>query len=134
MVPECHAAKTAEVMTFKPITVDFLRDQLGYIKAHEDEIWVDTFTNVYLYLAERKAATLKVLDSRNRSLTFVVDHGLDKNIFDVPLTVMVNPAPQQPVQVSAERNGAKIRARLTGQGLIAVTVAPGASPVTVRWR
>ena len=132
VVAECHAVKTEEVMTFKPITVEFLEDHLSYIKENEDQIWVDTFINTYNYMAERQASRLKILESGTRSIVFVLDHDLDRSVFPVPLTVVVNAAPDNPSSASAQADGRLIPVLLRGP-LITLDVQAGPDPVTVRW-
>ncbi|MFA5260427.1 MAG: polysaccharide deacetylase family protein [Candidatus Omnitrophota bacterium] len=132
VVAECHAVKTEEVMTFKPITIEFLEDHLSYIKDNEERIWVDTFANTYSYMAERQASRLNILESGDRRIVFVLDHDLDKSVYQMPLTVVVNTAPQNPYSASAQTAGKDMQATLRGT-LIILNVLPGPDPVTVRW-
>jgi len=68
LIAECHTLKT-ETHTFKPITEEFLRSHLSYIKERDNIIWVDTFINTYLYLAEKKETKIQVEeDELNRTV------------------------------------------------------------------
>ena len=132
VVAECHAVKTEEVMTFKPITVDFLEDHLSYIKANEERIWVDTFINTYSYMAERQASRLRVLEAGDRRLVFVLDHNLDKAVYRMPLTVVVDTSPGFPSSAIAQTAEGAVPVSLQGT-LITFDVQPGPGPVTVLW-
>lgn len=134
MVAECHAAKTEEVMTFKPITTEFLRDHLSYIKEREGEIWVGTFAEQQRYLSARQSARLVVLKDHPHKVIFKLDTSLQKADTGQPLTVVINPVPDKPSEVRAYARAAKkrIAAKIVG-GLVLVDVAPGSGPVEVRW-
>lgn len=133
VVAECHAMQTEEVMTFKPITEEFLEDHLAYIKENEEQIWVDTFANTYSYIAERQASRFNILESGDGRLVFVLDHDLDKSFYQVPLTVVVNVSPQAPSSAGAQReDGRALSVAIRGACLI-LDVLPGPEQVTVFW-
>ncbi len=132
VVAECHAVQTEEVMTFKPITMEFLEDHLSYIQEQEDRIWVDTFANTYCYMAERRASRLRVLKSQPGRLVFVLDHNLDKSVYRMPLTVVVNASPLKPSSAGAWMEGRGLPVTIRGT-FITLDVLPGPTPVIVSW-
>ncbi len=133
VVSECHAVKTEEVMTFKPITIEFLEDHLSYIKEREDRIWVDTFAQTYLYLTERQASRIKILEHRPGRVLFVLDHGLDKSLYNVPLTVIVDASPDYPDAVTVRQGRTLLPADIKGN-LVLINIVPAPVPVLVRWK
>jgi|GEM_PF-2255485 len=135
IVAECHAAKTEEVMTFKPITTEFLRDHLSYIKERDQTVWVDTFANQDVYLQDRKATKLIVVKDGKNRIIFKLVRESGPNVFRLPLTVVINPAPAKPEKVGAKMKGEKtpLPARIH-DGLILVDVPSAGIGIEVEWR
>lgn len=134
MVAECHAAKTVEVMTFKPITTEFLRSHLAYIKSKQDKIWVDTFANQYRYLAAVADSSVELIEDSANKIVFKVVSKKPGEGESVPLTVVINPAPAKPQKATAVQAEKKesLPAEISG-AVILVDVSTRNSPVEVRW-
>lgn len=63
-----------------------LAEYFSYMKKHEDDLWVAPFRDVTKYMRERMAAKV---DSRveEGSLLIKVNHSLDKQLYNYPLTL-----------------------------------------------
>jgi len=62
-------------------------ETLDWVKAHEDEFWVDTFTNVAKYAQQRETATLTITSVGPDQIELNVTDRMEDAIFDHPLTV-----------------------------------------------
>ncbi len=113
-------------------SASILDDHLKYVQPLQARLWVDTFGNVGRYVKERDAANL-VVQRAATSATITLTTGLDTNLFNVPLTVVI----EQVTAASAEAQRAGESARLPvtiDANRLLVEVVPGAAPVTIRWR
>lgn len=84
---------------------------LDWVKAHEDEFWVDTFTNVAKYAQQRESATLDITSVGPNVIEFNVTDRMEDAIFDHPLTVKLR-VDNTWADVTATQNGAPITAYL----------------------
>ena len=57
-----------------------------YMKTKENELWIATFKDVTKYMRQRMNAELKV-DKEKTRIVINLDHSLDKNMYDLPLTL-----------------------------------------------
>jgi hypothetical protein len=90
LMAQCHGVTEKRTMrSFKSITPEFLDAHLGYIHSKADEIWVDTFSNVFGYLSLRAHTTVETKNSKADAIDF--DLHLDKEYNNrlVPLTVVI---------------------------------------------
>ena len=134
VIAECHAIATQDIKTYKPITKELLENQLTYIKGKEDEIWVDTFINVYLYLMEKKMSQIYWESISLHQVKFLIKTQLNPKIFHKPLTVVIDAAPIFPKIASAVQGGSlkKLPVKIMGNKLY-IDVIPNTPPVTVMW-
>jgi len=135
LIAQCHAIETEGLRTYKPITEEFLKSHLSYIKENEDQIWVDTFINVYLYLVNRKNAKLELVKDSKRKLTFSLRSSLVGEEYKYPLTIIINTSPLKSRKASAvqEGNSDPLDVVIDGQKLY-VTVLPSEAPIYVKWK
>ncbi len=91
LIPQLHAIYSPEVRTYKPVTKALLTEHLEYIKSKENELWVDTFFNVYAYLKELRSTKISASRVSPKSLAFALKCPLDPNIYNIPLTVIIRP-------------------------------------------
>lgn len=68
---------------------EILRAHFKEIKGRQNEIWVDTFANIARYQKEREDAKLTV-SGQARNLTCTLSGTLDPQIYNVPLTLVVD--------------------------------------------
>lgn len=134
LIIEGHTLKT-DTHTFKPITEEFLHAHLSYIKQHGDKVWVDTFINTYLYLAEKKATQIQVKNDKSNSIVFSLVNSLDPNIYSFPLTVIINTSPSKPKRVWATqgKKAQKLDVKID-EGKLYVSVIPNGDEVHVKWK
>lgn len=74
------------------ITPQALDELSAYLERHT-EIWTATFGDVLRYIQERKAASIQVRKSDENSVTVAMQWPMDKQIFDLPLTLQVELPP-----------------------------------------
>lgn len=77
---------------------------LDYVKSKEDSIWVGTFREVGAYTGEAKAIKLDIAQD-GKSVTVTPSLDLDKNIYDMPLTMEVRTGGKN---IKAEQDGESI--------------------------
>ncbi len=78
---------------------EMLQEYFGYIKQHDDKVWIATFADVTKYMRERMHATVKGKETGNKIMVELT-HSLDKSMYDIPLTLRTYvPADWKQVQV-----------------------------------
>ena len=70
------------------ITPEALEELTGYLEHHQ-EIWTATFGDILRYIQERKAATVQIKQSDEKSLALALQWPMDREIYDIPLTLKV---------------------------------------------
>ena len=75
------------------VTSETLDQLSAYLEQHP-EYWVATFGDVIRYIQERKAAYIEITQSKPDSVTIALGWPMDKQIYDVPLTLKVEVAAQ----------------------------------------
>ena len=84
------------------ITPEALDELTGYLERHP-EIWTATFGDVLRYVQERKAASVQITRDDSSSLTLVLQLPINREIYDVPLTLKVQlPAIWNKVRVEGD--------------------------------
>ncbi len=132
---ECHAVKTNELTSFKPLTAEFLREHLAYLKQKQEQVWVDTFKNVCSYLKERKETQLFVEDQKDGQIIFRLRTLLDPETFSYPLTVVVNVDGKKikNAQAFAASSRELLPLKIVRDQIL-VDVGPNSGAVMVRWQ
>ena len=91
LIVKCHGVTQIKSMrSFKSITPDFLDKNLAYIHSKSDEVWVDTFSNIFDYMVLRSHTTVETKSFSRDSIDFVLHNNALKEKLSVPLTVAVN--------------------------------------------
>jgi peptidoglycan/xylan/chitin deacetylase (PgdA/CDA1 family) len=69
------------------------KEYFSYMKQKENQLWIATFKDVTKYMRQRMNANLKV-DRQENKVLIHLDHSLDKNMYNLPLTLKtyVDPA------------------------------------------
>jgi peptidoglycan/xylan/chitin deacetylase (PgdA/CDA1 family) len=109
---------------------EIFHEHLKYVKSRERDIWVDTFATIARYEKERDDAKLTVTGQPG-SVTCVLNDRLDPQLYDVPLTIVID-APGA-TRATVKRAGRDLPAHVEN-GAIHVEAAPGAEPITVVWK
>lgn len=103
LVANCHGVTTKRgILSFKSITPAFLETHLAYINAKSNDVWVDTFSNVFAYLSRRSQTNIEIKEEGIGSAEFILHNATPRTKLSTPLTVVLK-TPQ----------GAKIRSAHT---------------------
>jgi len=92
------------------ITPETLDELAGYLERHS-EIWTATFGDAIRYTQERKALSIQVTQSNATSLAMALQWPMDKQIYDLPLTLKVE-LPEAWAEVTASGDGNRLAARI----------------------
>jgi len=92
------------------ITPETLDELASYLERHS-EIWTATFGDVLRYTQERKALSIQVTESTATSLAIALQWPMDKQIYDLPLTLKVD-VPAAWAEVTATCDGNRLAARI----------------------
>jgi len=91
LIAKCHGVTEKRSMrSFKSITPEFLDKNLAYIHSKADDVWVDTFYNVFSYLSLRTKTKINIKDFSAASAEFVVHADTSDKQLSNPLTVVLN--------------------------------------------
>lgn len=135
LIPECHAIYSDDIKTYKPLTAEFLEKHLRYIKEHEDRIWVDTFSQVYIYLMEKRFSTLETIWVTNQHVRIKVKTHLEPSKILMPLTVIVAAPTNQLKNVSVFQDAPATRKtpfKIQGNKIL-IDIFPNSETVNVSW-
>lgn len=75
-----------ENLGWEPKTTPELVEYFTYMKANEQDLWIETFRDVTKYLRERKATEVSTKVEGDQ-ITISLDSDLDSEIYSVPLTL-----------------------------------------------
>lgn len=92
------------------ITPETLDELASYLERHS-EIWTATFGDVLRYTQERKALSIQVTQSNATSVAIALQWPMDKQIYDLPLTLKVE-VPSSWPEVTAASDGNHLPARI----------------------
>jgi len=119
--------------SFKSITPEFLETNLAYIHSKADDVWVDTFSNVFNYLFLRSQTSIETKASTQNSLDFVL-HNIDlKKKLSIPLTVIIKAQPGQGVVSAQGSDGRALKAWGCASDKICVDMDSYEENVHVQW-
>lgn len=93
------------------ITKESLEGLTDYLERHP-EIWTATFGDVLRYIQERKAASVQITGSDANSVSASMTWPMDKQIFDLPLTLRVE-LPQAWKEATAMGDGKQLPVRIS---------------------
>ena len=91
-----------EGLGWEPLSTQVLDDYFQYIKNHDD-VWVATFGDAARYIRERMHAKMKSDFSKNK-IVVSLNHSLDKEQYDLPLTLKTYVPSQWKKVVVTQRN------------------------------
>ncbi len=100
---------------YSPFSSEEFNKALDYLSEKCDTFWVGTFADVARYAKERDAAEVKAVLEGNK-LTISLTADLDKEIYNVPLTVRTA-LPEGWTTCSATQNGETVEANIDGNHL-----------------
>lgn len=117
------------------ITPEALDELAGYLQRHA-EIWTATFGDVLRYVQERKASSISVEKHDSQAISLKLSWPMDRNIYDVPLTIKVDVPPAWN-DLDVVGDGKKLTARIVPTGnrsAVLVDVPSQAANVQIRKR
>ena len=107
------------------ITGEALDELAGYFERHP-EIWTAAFGDVLRYTQERKSLSMQITESSAASLAIALEWPMDKQIYDLPLTLKVE-VPATWTDVTATSDGNHVPARIVDRSkgtVLLVDVSP----------
>ncbi len=111
LVLKCHGVTEKRTMrSFKSITPEFLEAYLSYIHSRSDDIWVDTFSNVFEYMSRRALTKIETKGFTEDTIDFVLHNDRSREKLSVPLTVVIRVQPGESVESANGANGRKFKA------------------------
>ncbi|MCA9409114.1 MAG: polysaccharide deacetylase family protein, partial [Candidatus Omnitrophica bacterium] len=134
LVAECHEIQIDNIKSYKPMTSDFLETHLAYLKENENNLWIDTFSNIFIYLAQRKAASLTIKEETANTMTFSLKTTIAPKVPQIPLTIVINTAPTMPnaVKATIKETGQLLETRIK-DGQILLNTPPQKEDILVEW-
>ena len=78
--------------TYSPTNISDMENALQWASQNDKDIWVAPFRNVAMYIKERNASTIELMDGGNpNTVSFKLTHGIKDAIsqYDYPLTLRV---------------------------------------------
>jgi len=116
---------------FLPLSSHVFREALGFIKSHQDSLWVSTYADIASYQLERRAATLHVQDSGPGETTFFI---AGKQVRNRPLTVILPlPLNENSDDVVARVTGTETSVPMLREAERILVDLPPETSVTVTW-
>jgi len=90
LIAKCHGVTDkASMRSFKSITPEFLESYLSYIHSRSDDVWVDTFSNIYEYLFARSQTKIETRNFTAHSIDLVLHGNMPGTKLSAPLTVVI---------------------------------------------
>jgi hypothetical protein len=134
LIAKCHGVTDKRSMrSFKSITPAFLDAHLAYIHSKADEVWVDTFSNVFDYLSQRAQSKIETKNSTAGSIDFVL-HGNDpQEKLTLPLTVIVKTLPGAKLKRAQSADGHVLKAWGCAEDKLCVDVDAYEEDTRLEW-
>jgi peptidoglycan/xylan/chitin deacetylase (PgdA/CDA1 family) len=90
LVANCHGVTTKRgILSFKSMTPDFLEKHLAYIHDRSNDVWVDTFSNVFAYLSQRAQTTIEIKGFTVGWAEFILHNANAQIKLSCPITVVL---------------------------------------------
>ncbi len=134
LIAKCHGVALKRSMrSFKSITPAFLESYLFYIHSKSWDIWVDTFSNVFEYMAARAHATLETKSTTDHSIDFVLHNDKLQAKPPVPLTVVLKAAAGATIKADGGADGHALKAWACDVDEICVDVDTYEENIHLQW-
>lgn len=111
-------------MGYEALSHELLDTYFSYLKAHENDLWIATFSDVARYMRERMHASVSFEDKKN-SIQVTLRHSLDTSNYNVPLTLK-SYIPKEWKVVSLKQDGHReyLKIRKDSKGTYVLYQAP----------
>lgn len=119
-------------MGYEALPHELLDTYFTYIKSHESDLWIATFSDVAKYMRERMNATVNA-DHKKNSITVNLRHSLDPKDYDVALTMKTYvPKEWKKVVINNGRTKEKLKIKNDSKGsYILYTLVPNKGIVQI---
>ena len=119
-------------MGYEALPHELLVTYFGYMKSHESNLWIATFSDVAKYMRERMNATVNAERKKN-SITVSLRHSLDMNDYNIPLTVKTYvPKEWKNVLLRAGKHDVQLKIKKDNRGsYVLYTVMPNNNPLEI---
>ena len=120
-------------MGYEALPHELLDTYFTYLKSHESDLWIATFSDVAKYMRERMNATVNA-DQKKNTITVNLRHSLDPKDYNVPLTmktyvpkewknlVLKNGQSRDKLNIKKDNKGSYVLYKLTpNTGIIEIT-------------
>jgi len=134
LIAKCHGVTDKVSMrSFKSITPAFLEEYLAYIHSKSDDVWVDTFSNIFGYMARRAQSTIEVKGSGENFIDFVLHNDKSQGKLFMPLTVVIKSPEGSNVKTARSADGQSVKAWPCGTEKLCVDVVSFDTNIHVQW-
>jgi len=135
LIAKCHGVTEKRSMrSFKSITPEFLESYLSYIHSKSDDIWVDTFSNVFEYMSRRAQTKIETKSSADHSIDFVLHNDNPQAKLSAPLTVIVKTAAGASMSSASAADGHALKSWSCASDKLCVNVDAYEENVHVQWK
>ncbi len=134
LIAKCHGVTNkASMRSFKSITPEFLESYLSYIHSKADDVWVDTFSNVFNYMSLRAQTRIETKSFTADSLDFVLHNDKSQEKLSRPLTVVVETQEAASVKSAGTSKGHALKAWSCATQELCIDVDSYDENVHVQW-
>ena len=135
IVANCHGVTTKRgILSFKSITPSFLEAHLAYIHSRGDDIWVDTFSNVFEYMSLRARTKIQTKAFTEDSIDFVLRSDKTEGILSEPVTVAIKVEKQAVLKSATGSDGRVLKEWVCAPSLVCVDVDKYDDNIHVQWK
>jgi peptidoglycan/xylan/chitin deacetylase (PgdA/CDA1 family) len=134
LISECHGLDIKSKGSYKPLTEDFLKTHLSYIKSRDKDIWVDTFSSVFGYLMVRKMTQVMRKDIAAGEAEIILHNPVMGHASGLPMTVVLRVVSAGVKNAAATlSDGRAMKAWACADAQVCVDVTEYDQPVRVTW-
>jgi len=121
-----------EGIGWEPVSRDNIYEYFNYIHSKKEKVWAATFQDGFKYIRERMNADIK---SRRKgdAITIELTHSLDKNVYDLPLTLKTY-LPPDSKDIEVKQSGEIIEYQSDSDengSFVIYRALPNNSPITI---
>jgi len=134
LIAKCHGVTNkASLRSFKSITPEFLESYLSYIHSRSDEVWVDTFSNIFEYMFLRSQTKIETKNFTANSIDLVLRNSVPGTKISIPLTVVVRVPNPTDGESALTTDGHKLKAWSCAADKLCVDVDSFDENIHVQW-
>lgn len=134
ILAKCHGVTDRRSMrSFKSITPAFLETNLAYIHSKANDVWLDTFTHVFDYLARRSQTKIEVKNTNDNSVDFALHTDKPQEDINLPMTVVIKVPGGSSLKTAVEQSGGSLKAWACAANKLCVDVSVFDKNVHVEW-